>query len=333
MVKCTKCSKIINKKSPGVQCNKCSKWYHGPCASLTVEQLSELSVADAEWKCRDCNNGGARSKRISVILPDTEEEESDVETISASTQGQLLYDIRQELREMRKTVRDIIREELQSTLQFYSKKIDDYESKMHEYENRIKLMDNQLKNVSNASKNIQLKYDVMEQKVNKLEQAQICNKIEICGIDEKEQDVRKIAEKCAVLLQQKMDCITNVYRKNIATRSGTARAARAAADAPIIVSLREGCSTIWLQAARNVDICSSDLGLQGGTKIYLRASLSPTTAFLLWKAKSDLKDKSLCKFIWCKDGVIMVRKNEGDKKIYYVRSAGDIETIKKELIK
>lgn len=116
-----------------------------------------------------------------TLLPDPEEEESDVESVGAKTQENLLYDIRQELREMRNTVREIIREELQRVLggylQFYSNKIDDYETKMHEYENRIKLMDNQLKNCYNVSKNLQ--YDVLKQRLNKWEQAQICNNISV----------------------------------------------------------------------------------------------------------------------------------------------------------
>lgn len=330
MVKCAKCSKIVNKKNPGVQCNNCNKWYHGPCAFLTVEQMSALSLTDSvDWKCRGCKS--TQTKRISVILPDQEEEESDSEGSNTKGQEKLLYEIRQEVREMRNMVREIIRDELQSTLQFYSKKIDDYEEKLHEFETKSKLADNQIKNLTNVTKNLQLRNEVLEQKLNKIEQAQMYNSIEICGIPEKVQDVKKIAEKCAVVIKQKPEGIIEVQRKKIIQKPGAAQAARASADAPIVVTLREGNQKAWLLAAKETTFSGSDLGIEGVTKVYIRASLSPSTAYLLWKAKSELKAKSLCKFVWCRDGIIMVRKAEGDKKIYYVRSIGDIDTIKKEM--
>lgn len=333
MVKCAKCSKIINKKNPGVQCNNCNKWYHGSCAILTVEQMSALSLADSvDWKCRDCNSGSKKTKRISVILPDPEEEDTDSEGPSMKGQEKLLFEIRQEVREMRVTVREIIRDELQSTLQFYSKKIDDYEEKLNEFETRSKLMDNQLKNLINVSKNLQLRNDALEQKFNKIEQVQMYNNnIEICGITDKIEDVKKLAEKCAVVLKQKPECIIEVHRKKIVQKPGLERATRAGTGAPIVVTLREGNQKAWLRAAKEISVGGSDLGIEGETKVYLRASLSPTTAYLLWKAKSELRDKSLCKYVWCKDGTIMVRRKEGDKKVYYVRSAGDIDMIKKEV--
>ncbi|KAG7303733.1 hypothetical protein JYU34_012299 [Plutella xylostella] len=335
MVKCAKCSKLVGKKSPGVQCSKCNKWLHGTCASLSTEQLSALSLTDSiDWKCRGCSSAaGGKPKRISVILPDLEDEDSEVEGTNQGTQERLLHEIKKEVREMRQTVREIIRDELQSTLKFYSDKIDDFEDKMKDYDCRVKLMENQCKNANNKIANLELKNEVLQQKINKMEQAQFCNDIEICGVTEDEKDVKKLASLVSKIIQQKEEDIVKVYRKKKPIKPGVAQGARAMADAPIVVTLREGRRDSWLAAARSTSISAGDLGVSGDSKVFVRAALSPTTAYLLWRGKTDLKEKSLCKYVWCKDGLVMVRKNDGDKKVYYVRSANDIETIKKELLK
>lgn len=335
MVKCAKCSKLVGKKTPGVQCNKCSKWLHGSCASLTTEQLTALSLTDSvDWKCRSCScTAGGKPKRISVILPDREDEDSEAECPNLGSQERLLYEIKQEVREMRQTVRDIIRDELQSTLKFYSDKIDDFGERMHDHDSRIKIMENQLKNVINKNTNLELKNEVLEQKINRMEQAQLCNNVVICGVPEEEKDAKKVAMLVSKALQQNADDIISVHRKKKPIKPGAAQNSRTIADAPIVVTLREGSSESWIQASRSKSISARELGASSDSKIYVRASLSPSTAFLLWKAKTELKDKSLCKYVWCKDGMIMVRKTDGDKKIYYVRSAADIQTIKKELNK
>lgn len=61
----------------------------------------------------------------------------------------------------------------------------------------------------------------------------------------------------------------------------------------------------WLAAARAAaPINACDVGGEGDAKVYVRESLTPTTAFLLWKAKKELKGKALCKYVWCRYGVI-----------------------------
>lgn len=285
MAKCANCSKVVNKKSPGAQCNKCNKWYHGTCAAITLEQLTALSTTDAvDWQCRGCMLVGGKKKRISVILPDPDEEESEVEATTPTVQDNILSEIRQEIRQLRQTVKDIIRDELQNTLQFYSVKIDEYEKQLKDQEMRFKILENQCKDMSNTYKNLTLKNEVLEQKLNKIEQTQICNDLELCGIPVKEnEDINKIAISLSQFLKQKTDDITRVYRKKKHSRPGTAQDERAMIDAPIIISLREGRRQQWCAAAKNIKMYLKDLVGKGEEKIHLRESLSPTTSYLYGK--------------------------------------------------
>lgn len=335
-VKCAKCRETVGKKTPGLQCSRCSKWLHsnGTCTSLTTEQLSALSATDSvDWKCKMCSAAGGKPKRLSVILPDPDDEVSETETVE---QEKVLYEIHNEVRGMRTTVREIIREELQKSLKFYSDKIDDYEIKLQDYESRVKLMENQLKHVTNSYKNLELKNEVLEQKMSKIEQEKIRNVVEICGLkEEKEEDTKGIVNLIGTKLQQNSENILNAYRKKRAARPGTAQATRISKDSPITVILKDGCSSTWIDAAKNSNVTPADLGLRGTTgdqsRIYVRAALTPVTAYLLWKAKTELRDKSFAKYVWSKDGVVMARKDEESKRIYYVRSESDIESLKTKL--
>lgn len=333
MPKCITCNKLVTKKNPGVQCSKCSKWYHGSCALVTTEQLNALSVMESvDWKCNGCT-AGSKGRRISVILPDPQEEESEAEGIQIS-HAKTLFEIHQEVQQLRKNVRDIIRDELQNTLQYYSNKIDEYEQKVKDHEMRVKIMENKCKDMANTCKNVTLRNEFLEQKISKLEQAQSSNDLEICGVSQKqEEDVKRIATSVSQILKQNPDDIIRAVRKNKPTRPGSSQEARNKIDAPIIISLREGKREQWCEAARSVKITNKDLGGENDAKVYLRDSLTPTTSYLLWKAKSELKEKALCKYVWYRNGQIMVRKRDGDKKIFYVRSEIDIERIAKEVKK
>ncbi|KAJ8709457.1 hypothetical protein PYW08_009461 [Mythimna loreyi] len=89
-------------------------------SSSKTDQLNVLYSTDAvDWRCRSCI-GSAKPKRLSCILPDVDDEDiTDTENLMDTNITQrILSDIRRE-------VRDIIKEELQSTLQFYSDKIDE----------------------------------------------------------------------------------------------------------------------------------------------------------------------------------------------------------------
>lgn len=318
MAKCAKCSKVINKKSPGLQCGKCIKWFHAMCVSLSNEQLTALSSTDAaDWQCDTCRCG-VKSRRLSYILPD-EEGDDNTETTSTSTTTMT----QQMLNQIKVEVQNIIKTELQRTLQFYSDKIDDYECKLQNYGKQLKLLDNQNNDLKNNIKNINLKYSVLETKLNLMEQQQLSNQLEICGINEKENEkTEELVKSVAKKIEQNPEDIVKVYRKK--NRLHT-KAKKNQSPASIIVVLREGSRDLWLDAAKKTAILPDYSGGQGQSKVYLRESITPATAHLLWKTKEMLRGEY--SFIWCKRGSVLVRKQEKDKVIT-IRSLQELENIK-----
>ncbi|KAJ2943906.1 hypothetical protein O0L34_g8226 [Tuta absoluta] len=258
MVKCATCSKVLNTKSPGIQCLKCSKWYHCSCVSITADQLTTLyQTESAEWKCRKCTNTGtSKPKRLSFVLPEeqnNEEEDHEPEKMNdLMTQPNIKSLFDDMLMKVRKEIGTIVSQELQKSLHFYSDKIDDFEKKIVEYDNKLKAADNKYINLENKFKNLELRNEVIEQKLNSIQQDKIANDIEICGIEEKEgENVEEIANQICAELQQKPDDIISVYRKDTHRKLPDNQHK----SSPVIkVSLKPGCKDKWLKSFKQLKL-------------------------------------------------------------------------------
>ncbi|CAH2093494.1 unnamed protein product [Euphydryas editha] len=313
MVKCVKCSKLINQKNPGLQCNTCDKWYHASCVAMTNEQLNTLSKTDSvDWICKSCS-GQQKPKRLSCILPKEDVSEfQNLEPMANNLTKKDILDLKSQLIE-------VIREELQRTLQFYSDKIDEYECK-------LKVQENCTKQLENKYKNLNLKYESLEMKLNTIQQGQLANNIEICGVKEVEQeDIMKITKDIATKIHQNTSDIVKCYRKKKSKGNPSQKKPESSA---IVVLLREGVRDAWLRAAKDVSLTVQDVGGNGRDRIYLRESLTPSTAFLLWKTKEQLKEHY--KYIWCKNGSVLIRKADNEK-ISAVKSVSDLIKVKSTL--
>ncbi|KAJ2937747.1 hypothetical protein O0L34_g19142 [Tuta absoluta] len=330
MVKCAKCTKVVNKKCPGILCTKCNKWFHGNCVQLTIEQLTALHQTEsAEWKCRTCAIGSnsSKPKRLSFIMPDPEpEEEMEDEPILDAAEILRQPAVAKFMDEMRKEIRKIVTEEMQQSLKFYSDKIDEFEEKLNAYETKAKSIENKYTDLKNQQKNTQLQREALEQKYNTLLQEKLANNLEVCGTkQEQDEDVESIVKNIGTELKQSSDDVISAIRKQPTKRAGpTAGAGKenTAATPVILVTLKAGCKEKWIAAAKTIlrNYSSTD------KKYYLRDSLSPNTAFLLYKAKMELKNNGLCKYIWCQNGLVLARKTESEK-IYSIQIESDVKRL------
>lgn len=322
MVKCYKCNRVVNTKSPGIQCSKCNKWIHAACASITPEQLNTLYATESvDWKCRVCAGTLKKPKRLSCIMPDPEDDDNtDAEQLpNSEDQG---MDYHTMMTRMLREVRQVIRDELATTMQFYSNKIDDYEIKVNGYVENIKTVERHCTDLKNQYNNLVLRNNILEQKVNAIEQRNIINNLEICGVQEqKNENIKAIVQNISDTIKQPIQEVDKAYRKKMKNKTGTNK--DTAADI-IIVSLKEGCRDKWLQAAKEWNT-----GKQKHEQIYIRESLTPSNSYLLWKAKQELKFTKLYKYVWYKGGSILARREENDKA-NLIRSEADIERLARE---
>ncbi|KAI5634929.1 hypothetical protein NE865_12324 [Phthorimaea operculella] len=235
------------------------------------------------------------------------------------------------LQEMRQEIQNIIREELQISLKFYSDKIDEYTEKMTIYDANFKTLENQCKDLRDNLKNTNLKCSVLESKINQLEQNQMMNQLDVCGIKEKDnEDPETIAKKIATAMEVKPEDILKAYRKR--ARTSASANSKKTDSAVITVHLRDGKRDQWLNNAKKIKLTMATIEPSGSDSdaIYLRETLAPGIAFLLWKTKEALKDSY--KYIWCKNGTVLLRKQEG-AKIISIKALSELETVCKALQK
>lgn len=289
---------------------------------MSTEQIAALRSSESvDWKCRTCT-GTSKKKRNSYILPaDREEDENtDSETLTHSVHTAIVNQIRRE-------VIETIRIEIQNNMQFYSDKIDDYEQKMKCYEERAKKLDNQSLDLKNQVQNLKVLNQALEQRVNEMEQSMFNNQIEICGIEEKDnEDLKEITTQVCVAFNLKPEDIIKAYRKKGRAKKGSTNQA-SLLPTPIVVGLLDGRRDLWLSTCKDVSKTCKDIGRkEDQSRIYLREALSHQTAFLLWKAKRSLKENNLYKYVWCKYGRVQARKDDATK-IVIIRNEGDIEKL------
>lgn len=332
MNKCDKCNKVITKKNPGMECSKCEKIVHGTtqCSGLTSKQLSALRAADnLEWMCQECRLN--TSKRRSFIIPEADDDANSDQFCDKHNQSvqinvkQLLSDIAQEVemavkREMR---------ELTISLQFHTEKIDDMVESMESLKKTIQEL--KKKNVDLSNKNIHLETRIgaLEQRIHEIEQENLTSYVEITNVPslEENQNPMEIVKKLANHINasvEEVECAMRRSSKN---------------DKPgvIIVKLKsEKFQEKWLDLYKGMaksetskirvrDIIPSAQMPVANNPIYLNEALTPFNKRLLWNAKQDLKENF--KYIWCKKGLIRVRKEGVNEKSIIIRSLEDIKKL------
>lgn len=76
---------------------------------------------------------------------------------------------------------------------------------------------------------------------------------------------------------------------------------------------------------KKINLSVKTLGYSSNEKIYINDSLTTFKRNLLFKA-NEMKNSGKCKFVWVRDGNIMMRKVEGDR-IVYIKTSSDLDKI------
>lgn len=319
--KCSQCSKPITRKYTGLECNKCGVVVHSTnaCTGLTNKQLSSLRTADnLEWTCNECS----RSPRRSSIFIAPDDDHDDEEDAASSSNGQL--DMKKLLRDLTEEINKIIKKELKETnsaLQYCSDKLEECLDCMEAFKEKIKSLEKKNCELENKYRSLENNIGALQQRVHEFEQKDLRCNIEVAGIPYIEnENVQDIAGKIARTLNKETSEIKTV--KRIPTQQGKTG----------IIKMQmhsEEKRNNWIKEAKlkNITVNSIITGSDSKIakeKIYLREELTYYNKNLLWKTKQACKDKY--KFVWCKEGKIMVRKTE-NSKVLIIRSDEDINKL------
>lgn len=318
MSKCATCNKTVTKKSPGIECLKCGKLVHcnAQCADLTAKQLTAVrSTNSLDWTCQDCMIN--TSKRGSLVIPEDETEEEEEELEAA------MLDKMPIIKKLLKTVEKNIEKQLSAithSMDFFGEKIDEFNECMEAFKEKIRDIEKKNAHLTNENSNLKTRLSAVEQRMQEFEQAKLCNHIEIAGIPYSDnEDPMAIAAVVASSLKV----------ADISAKSAKWLGNRKSQNTNLLVELKEGQRDQWITKSKEVkltlkDIQPTSLQKDPNEKIYVREALTPYNKSILWQAKQNLKPSY--KYIWCKDGVVKVRKDE-KTKVFILRNVDDIKKL------
>ncbi|KAG7296483.1 hypothetical protein JYU34_020231 [Plutella xylostella] len=318
MNKCDSCNKSITKRSPGLECSRCTKKVHASvdCAKVSAKQLTALRSSNSlEWSCNECCRN--TPKRGSFYVPEEEENEEHAPNLPETA----AFDVKKLLRDISSEIRKAIKEEvgpIQSSLDFLSDRFDDFQERIETMESKLRNLEGKNSNILNSNKNIELRMAVLEEKQQEFEQNLLCNQIEIAGIPKlpnltPDAMVKQIA-KYSKIEPTDMQLIREVPPRG--ERNGS-----------LIVELKsKNMKESWIKAARNTPLSVGEVLEDtpkelAGTPIYIREALTQYNKTLLWKTKQQLRNSF--KFICTSNGRILIKKNE-NAKVMQIRTEVDI---------
>lgn len=317
-IKCVRCNKNINRKDTSLKCGgDCEEWWHQSCAQLQNEDLTTLSRTGVVWICPICL---PKTGRTTIISPQIEDEELPLDHDTDSPNLSLVLTIRKEIRT---TIKAEI-ETLITSVQHFSDKIDDFEIAIKKMEDQQKNMEKKVTSLIEKDKHLELKCEALNQRVCELEQKLIEKNLELFGLDKdnENENLKEVVNKIATQLKVPMTAVNAIQSVH---RTGTRRPqepGQRPRSVVIELSSREEKDR-WLEASKAAGIIKNDDVYNNGNAgpIRVRDQLTANAKQLLWDTRDKLRHHF--KYIWCKDGKVMIRKQDNDK-LFYVNTAQDI---------
>lgn len=341
MPTCLECHNKVNRKikNSSIDCATCKRIFHGKCVNMTSEDIEMLYVLHKKWNCCTCIKK-AKKNRLSnadeSIIKVTENViiESDPRhtmqnnnniDINVSTDDCDDYN----LNDVGVNMIDDSVNGKTNTLSDFDVQKEFMALDSSNMESNIKLIYLQLKENSIFFKqlittlrkeNVSLKNRVeyLENRIDVYEQNLLKPCIDMVGVPSC--DNEKCAETVLKVLNAGLD--VNLNEDSIVK---CYRIKENPDKIFVEFESRETKNSIIAVARRLKSISSKVLDATSDNKIYINESLTRRRRVLFNRAKV-IKDKLKYKYIWIRDGLIMMRKADGDK-IKYVRSIGDLENI------
>lgn len=292
------------------------------CSGLTNKQLTALRATEnLEWTCQDCHLNSP--KRRSVIIP-SEDEEEDIATALSSAGPGMQINVKQLLDDISKGVEKAIQKEMKEinhSLQFNSEKMEELIETMEACKQSIQDLKRKNTELSNKNNYLETRVGALEQRLQEMEQQKLSKHIEISNIPfTEEENIQEIVQNVATKLNLPISDIEKSRRlPGRKDRPGNIQ----------IIVKEEPMQQKWLETSKKIKLCVKDVSTNTkdntiNDKVFIREALTTYNKKLLWYTKQELKDTY--KYIWCKKGTIMVRRQDNDKLIK-IRSEEDVQKL------
>lgn len=309
MASCKVCLKSIKNSQFKIQCeeSECSSEFHGKCVKVTQEDMNFLHEEGKVYRCDPCNKIRRNSMRLEY---------------GSAEGGVSLESIMSMLKEMQeeqvKNVADFnksnnsLHEKIEENTQTLKRGMDAIENYVKEIEE-----------LKRENSTLKCKVDDLEARVEDLESYSRRNCLEIQGIPEEDDEnvveiIKNVGKALKMTIQDQMiDACHRIGRRNDKER-----------PRGIIVKFVRRMDKEQLMNQRKEkkrDFTTRHLNLPMDLPIYLNDSLSPTKRKLLARTRQIRREKGY-KYLWLRNGHILLRKEEGTS-VVEVRTQADLSEL------
>lgn len=358
---CNTCSKALPISGDYVKCLNCNKKYHySPCTTLSESSYSVMSAEKkTTWKCQNCR--GEKSKSPSNLYTsityenNTQPEETQIHSgkqirdidnspskaeetntkrfkdyMSINAMESNVTELRSDLASMKTSVSNDM-SEIKTSIQQLCNNIATTNNALREemsmsFLNLTQAMTNlttQVNDLKEQNKSKDRRIEIMENKINVLEQQLIKKNIEIKNVPNKElsamEVIKTIAESVNVEIHD--NDISNAYTLN--------KSEKRIIEFCSLNKKKELMMNIRGHRVKgeifNTNISSNVNENTTNNNVFINDQLTPNNHKLLWLTKNKSREANW-KFVWTRNGNIYAKKDESNKPLI-ISNLDDIEKI------
>ncbi|XP_014357538.2 uncharacterized protein LOC106710075 [Papilio machaon] len=327
MFVCTRCKLEFRE---GAQCSSCQGHFDFPCAGITENGYRKLGDRLNTWRCATCKVAGSSSPRSgSSKAPfpvDLEKVMEDLKCLRIQlaplpSMIETVKLIQTDLKSLKADIADL--KLLKSDIADVKASMDFVQYSVDTLTGKVSALDKEVQELKKSKDDISiLKQQVSDLRTIAREQDQRArmNNMEIKGVPmTNSENLFSLVTKIGNLIQcpitkDQINYITRVpSRGNNTIKS-------------IVVSVHNRYQKDdFVAAARKLTITAADLGLQGGTRIFINDHLTVDNKILLNKAKALAKEKNFA-FTWVKGSKIFMRRNP-TSPIIAIKTEADLKKL------
>lgn len=296
---CDKCSKDLNDDEIHINCCGCGNVYHPYCTTIKAATWRAKGKKDKEaWRCHLCrdsqkNNNDAGSDTVSL---DGESDEIDMRRV--------LLEIRNDLRRL-------------------NAKYDDTSEVMSRQGELIKALHDELKMVKKELTVKNHEISSLKQEIVEMQQYSRNKNIEIHNVPEAEnEDLKEVVPKIAQLLGIHLEKRDVDVAHRLPSRNQLK-------PKPIIVQFSSRTVRDQVIAKKKMKIQVRDFDKnqrESRDTIIIYENLAPYYKSLLHHTRQWAETNNF-KYVWFKNGAVLVKKSELHKKVHKVKRVEDLEKI------
>ncbi|XP_013178998.1 PREDICTED: uncharacterized protein LOC106126076 [Papilio xuthus] len=327
MLTCTRCKVEFRE---GAHCSSCQGHFDFPCAGITENGYRKLGDRRNTWKCATCKVAGNSSPRpgsskasVPVDLEKVMEDlrcltfqlaplPSMIETVKLIQTD--LKSLKADITDLKLLKTDIA--DVKASMEFVQYSVEMLTGKVSALDKEVQ----ELKKSKDDLSILQRQVSDLRTVAQEQDQRARMNNMEIKGVPmTNSENLFSLVTNIGNLIQCPITKDQINYIARVPSRGNNRIKS-------IVVSvLNRYQKDDFVAAARKLTITAADLGLQGGTRIFINDHLTVDNKILLNKAKALAKEKNFA-FTWVKGSKIFMRRNP-TSPIIAIRTEADLKKL------